>query len=543
MEATNPLVDRLLEDLESAHARVGQLEQFRDYTSRALQPHTGSFELLSKRFEIPLKLQGVAITEGVFNGLTYTWEELGKAYLGLKGCPITVDHPIDSTDAKLRVRDEIGKISDVWLDEDNKSIRWKGFIVDEDIARRVFHNLVDSVSIGAAMKKQTNNGSILAHQIRFLELSIVKNPACKGARIEVLEKLSNGEFGINLVGVRDELDENEDAPRKGIPKTDKERLIAHFGEEVANKLLELIGDEVYKLLPPRGQKVKEEDNKMEVLGITPNNPAGYGKSTSPWTGPTLGSFTARSWAELTTAEKRKIASHFAWSRTSPPEKYGDLKLPHHNPTSHAVVWRGVAAAMAALGGARGGVQIPSADVSAVRSHLAAHYREFEKTPPKLEQVLSGDYGAFYLDLSDLKNIGGKKMDNEKQETTPAQETKEKDQTQKIAPVVTEEKIDGLFTRVAALEAVIKKLLQKAEGLEAKPEKKELDKPASAPALEEKEDEVKPAESALKEKLETLEARLEKLENTPDRVSSETGESKTKKEVSNEEICAWLAQQK
>lgn len=36
------------------------------------------------------------------------------------------------------------------------------------------------------------------------------------------------------------------------PRTDKERLIAHYGKEVAEKLLELIGEDAYKLLPPRG---------------------------------------------------------------------------------------------------------------------------------------------------------------------------------------------------------------------------------------------------------------------------------------------------
>ena len=45
------------------------------------------------------------------------------------------------------------------------------------------------------------------------------------------------------------------------PRTEKERLIAHFGKEKAEKLLELIGDLAYKLLPPRGTggKLAEEE--------------------------------------------------------------------------------------------------------------------------------------------------------------------------------------------------------------------------------------------------------------------------------------------
>lgn len=52
----------------------------------------------------------------------------------------------------------------------------------------------------------------------------------------------------------------------GVPKTDKERLIAHFGEEVATKLLELIGEEAYKLLPPRGTKV-QQDQELSIEEI------------------------------------------------------------------------------------------------------------------------------------------------------------------------------------------------------------------------------------------------------------------------------------
>ena len=49
------------------------------------------------------------------------------------------------------------------------------------------------------------------------------------------------------------------------PRSDRERLIAHFGKEVAEKLLELIGEEAYKLLPPRGSASLSEEDVEEVL--------------------------------------------------------------------------------------------------------------------------------------------------------------------------------------------------------------------------------------------------------------------------------------
>ena len=54
--------------------------------------------------------------------------------------------------------------------------------------------------------------------------------------------------------------------RAGEPKTDKERLIAHFGEEKALKLLELVGAVAYNLLPERGQKVAQLTKTVERRG-------------------------------------------------------------------------------------------------------------------------------------------------------------------------------------------------------------------------------------------------------------------------------------
>lgn len=64
---------------------------------------------------------------------------------------------------------------------------------------------------------------------------------------------------------------------------------------------------------------------------------------------------------------------------------GDCKLPHHlagDGKSHGgtLVWRGVAAAGAALRGARG-ASITGAAASKAKGHLASHYKEFDKKPP------------------------------------------------------------------------------------------------------------------------------------------------------------------
>lgn len=82
----------------------------------------------------------------------------------------------------------------------------------------------------------------------------------------------------------------------------------------------------------------------------------------------------------------KFEEGFAWYDEANEDKVGSYKLPHHDIMDGElkVVWRGVVAAMGALLGARGGVDIPEADMQGVYDHLAKHYAQFEETPPELK---------------------------------------------------------------------------------------------------------------------------------------------------------------
>lgn len=126
--------------------------------------------------------------------------------------------------------------------------------------------------------------------------------------------------------------------------------------------------------------------RVQTRGVVPDDPPRYGKDEeSDWEAPNLSDFTDRSWDELDREERIRIARHYAWAPEMPPERFSDLKLPHHDPRTGAVVWRGVVAAMAALLGARGGVDIPAADRERVYAHLARHYREFGREPPEMRR--------------------------------------------------------------------------------------------------------------------------------------------------------------
>lgn len=65
-----------------------------------------------------------------------------------------------------------------------------------------------------------------------------------------------------------------------------------------------------------------------------------------------------------------------------PDLKTSYKLPHHQASGkHPVVWAGVAAAGAALMGARGGIDATAAEKTGAKAHLAKHYEEFDKEPP------------------------------------------------------------------------------------------------------------------------------------------------------------------
>ena len=89
--------------------------------------------------------------------------------------------------------------------------------------------------------------------------------------------------------------------------------------------------------------------------------------------------------EVRQAEVSDLKVMCTWFDSENPDTKGSYKLPHHKASGHAVVWRAVAAAMAALLGARGGVQIPDKDRKGVYNHLVKSYKQFDKEPPEFRE--------------------------------------------------------------------------------------------------------------------------------------------------------------
>lgn len=82
----------------------------------------------------------------------------------------------------------------------------------------------------------------------------------------------------------------------------------------------------------------------------------------------------------------KLKSICAWYDGDNPEVKSSYKLPHHLADGQKTVMKGVMAAMGALMGARGGVNIPEGERQGVYNHLAKHYKEFDKIPPEMSFI-------------------------------------------------------------------------------------------------------------------------------------------------------------
>jgi len=102
-----------------------------------------------------------------------------------------------------------------------------------------------------------------------------------------------------------------------------------------------------------------------------------------------------------TVEDLKIMC--AWYDAENPDVKSSYKLPHHKAGGgHPVVWNGVRAAMAALLGARGGVNIPSGDRKGVYNHLVKHYKQFDKEPPEFRDYTEEELKELFPELYEEK---------------------------------------------------------------------------------------------------------------------------------------------
>lgn len=99
--------------------------------------------------------------------------------------------------------------------------------------------------------------------------------------------------------------------------------------------------------------------------------------------------------EVKDADVEDLKKMSTWYEAEKPKIKSSYKLPHHELSGYKTNWSGVVAAMAALLGARGGVDIPESDKLGVYNHLKKHYADFDKEAPEFK--MADDIIAKYVE--------------------------------------------------------------------------------------------------------------------------------------------------
>jgi hypothetical protein len=130
------------------------------------------------------RIKGIAISETTTsNNHRFIAEELRKSVNSLNGVPLLVDH--NNTVESIK-----GRVINSFFDELNKNIIFEAKVMDAKIKEMIKDGRINSVSIGATVGElqEDEEGSLIAKNINFKELSLVAVPADSQATFEVALK-------------------------------------------------------------------------------------------------------------------------------------------------------------------------------------------------------------------------------------------------------------------------------------------------------------------------------------------------------------------
>jgi hypothetical protein len=317
----------------------------------------------------PLLIKGYAIHAGTTrNWNLYLEDELKNAADSLIGKPIYLEH--------VDVNNAVGKVLSAGWDPEERAIWFTAEVYDDEVADKIRAGIIKHVSICADYEILEPFDSIMIpHGLEFRELSLVAVPGDPETNIMVVESLLQTQPESVMPVSRD--------------KSQSQKEIISISHRA--------GGEGVKMSEEKKESNEGTDkpllNNKENTAVLERAVAPHETSKAPEDHPwdaDAAEQRVRKWASSDgSGDKDKIdwakyREAFAWYNAEDPENFGSYKLPHHDIVDgrFCVVWRGVAAAMAVMKGARGGVDIPEADRDAVLKHLIAHYKQFDKEVPE-----------------------------------------------------------------------------------------------------------------------------------------------------------------
>lgn len=144
------------------------------------------------------------------------------------------------------------------------------------------------------------------------------------------------------------------------------------------------------------------EKETKVKGVIPYKNHGKATEDTKW----------EAGKEVKAASVSDLLIMCAWYDIENREVKSAYKLPHHKAAgTHVAVWNGVKAAMGALLGARGGVDVPSKDRKGIYNHLKKHYKEFDKEVPEFKKYTKKELKELEKNnIITLKKVKKKKIE-------------------------------------------------------------------------------------------------------------------------------------
>lgn len=222
-------------------------------------------------------------------------------------------------------------------------------------------------------------GGITYTDVELVEYSAVPVPSNRDAVVEIYPQIKS-HLSPTLLDLYEKLVEEELASYKPV---------------------DLGKDKSVRVYVPRwfdGEiKVSEEEKEERKKGATPFADLPVDEE-SDWNSAEARQ-RVREWATVDDeVDWEKYRQAFFWYDPEAADELGGYKLPFADVVDGELVaiWRGIVAAMAALNGARGGVDIPEEDREDVYEHIVKYYEKVGQEAPPLKTAEELSYESYTL---------------------------------------------------------------------------------------------------------------------------------------------------
>jgi len=202
----NGIVEELLAEIAELRSLVR--------TSKVQNNVDSTSNFTTEELEGKLKIRGVLLAEGVWNGVVYPWEEIRKLGESLQNMklPLIVEH---GRDEKYGDR-VVGEHTKIKINDFLKALEYEAVVFDDDAIEDIKKGRFNATSMTVEMKMLESSGTQIATNLRGISNSLVENPACKTCYVFTREEMSeplNSNKHIFTLEVKDmpqiELKENE----------------------------------------------------------------------------------------------------------------------------------------------------------------------------------------------------------------------------------------------------------------------------------------------------------------------------------------------